>query len=190
MPQTAAQFGDPTVGVRLTELAAIVQGPRVVAAAAHAVALRDRDGEGLLAASRSYEAFGDRVAAADAAAQAAVVLRDIGRRGAAMTATAVARRLAVETGAETPALRANAAPIPLTRRQREIIALAAVGLSNREIAERLVMSIRTVEGHLFRASQNTGASGRAALVTLLHGASTKHERGRVTLVPADRPSQD
>ena len=113
--QTAAQFGDATVATRLHELASIVQGPRVVAAA-----------------------------------QAASVFR-FNYRGAALTA--VSRRLAEEYGADTPSVRANATPIPLTARQREIIALAATGLSNRDIAARLVMSVRTVEGHLFRGSQ-------------------------------------
>ncbi|HEY5857339.1 MAG TPA: LuxR C-terminal-related transcriptional regulator [Aldersonia sp.] len=176
--QTAAQFGDPTVAGRLTELASIVQGPRAVAAAAHAVALRDRDGARLRASSGLYEAFGDRIAAADAAAQAAVVFRETGFRGAALTATAISRRLADETGGDTPALRANATPIPWTRRQREIIALAASGLANREIAERLVMSVRTVEGHLLKASQRTGVNSREELVALLQGKSADHKRSR------------
>jgi DNA-binding NarL/FixJ family response regulator len=40
----------------------------------------------------------------------------------------------------------------LTARQCEVAALVAQGLSNRQIAERLV-SIRTVEGHRYRARQ-------------------------------------
>ena len=51
-----------------------VQGPRAAAAAA----LRDTNGDGLLSAARRYEAFGDRIAAGDAAAQAAVVFRGQG----------------------------------------------------------------------------------------------------------------
>ncbi|HEY5857850.1 MAG TPA: hypothetical protein VIW24_28395 [Aldersonia sp.] len=113
--QIAAQFGDPGGATRLAELTAIVQGPRVAAAAAHAAALRDGEGDGLLDAAKLYEAFGDRIAAADAAAQAAVIHRNNGRRGAALTATAIARRLAAATGADTPALRANAVPVPLKR---------------------------------------------------------------------------
>jgi DNA-binding NarL/FixJ family response regulator len=42
---------------------------------------------------------------------------------------------------------------PLTARQSEIISLAARGLSNKQIAEHLTLSVRTVEGHLWRARQ-------------------------------------
>ncbi|HEY5858576.1 MAG TPA: LuxR C-terminal-related transcriptional regulator [Aldersonia sp.] len=168
--QTAAQFGDSSVADRLTELAEIVEGPRVHTAAAHAEALRDCDGEGLQRAAAGYEEFGDRIASADAAAQAAVLHTRHGRRGAAMSASATATRLASATGADTPALRAKATPVPLTDRQREVITLAATGLTNRDIAERLVMSVRTVEGHLFRASRRTGINTRAGLIALVGGA--------------------
>jgi DNA-binding NarL/FixJ family response regulator len=60
--------------------------------------------------------------------------------------------------AVTPALLAATTPQEFTVRQREIISLAAQGLSNKEIADRLTMSIRSVEGHLFRASQRVRAN--------------------------------
>ena len=116
-----------------------------------------------------YEAFGDRIAAADAAAHAVVAYRDCGSRGAALSASATAQRLAAECqGAQTPALRA-ATTQSFTPRQREIIALAAQGLSNKEVADRLTMSIRSVEGHLFRASQRVGANSREELISILRG---------------------
>ena len=43
----------------------------------------------------------------------------------------------------------------------------AHGWSNRRIAEEISMSIRTVEGHLYRASQRSGANGRDQLAALL-----------------------
>ena len=51
----------------------------------------------------------------------------------------------------------------LSRREREITALVAEGMSNREIAERLVLSERTVEGHIANAFGKTAASSRAQL---------------------------
>jgi DNA-binding CsgD family transcriptional regulator len=166
--QTATQFGDATTAARLAELAGDVQGPRAAAAAAHAAALAAGDGDGLIKASGSYREFGDRLAAADAAAQAVVAYQQAGLRGAAMNASATLERLAAACpGAQTPALRAAATPQPFTARQREIISLAAQGLSNKEIADRLTMSIRSVQGHLFRASQRVGANSRQKLISIL-----------------------
>jgi DNA-binding NarL/FixJ family response regulator len=168
--QTATQFGDHTTEARLAELSGQVQGPRAPAVAAHAAALAAGDGDALLTASHRYEAFGDRLAAADAAAQAVAVHQRAGRRGAALTASATAQRLASECqGAQTPALRAASAQEPFTSRQREIISLAAQGMSNKEIAERLTMSVRSIEGHLFRASQRVGANSRDQLIAILQG---------------------
>ena len=125
----------------------------------------------LVEASRRYEDFGDRLAAADAAAQAVVAYQHDGLRGAAMTASAIAQRLAGECqGAQTPALQAATTQQPFTARQREIISLAAQGLSNKQIAERLTMSSRSVEGHLFRASQRVGANSREQLISILQGS--------------------
>jgi DNA-binding NarL/FixJ family response regulator len=54
-------------------------------------------------------------------------------------------------------------PLPLTEREREIVTLAARGLSNRAIAEQLVVSVRTVEGHLYNASGKLGVANRSEL---------------------------
>jgi DNA-binding NarL/FixJ family response regulator len=57
--------------------------------------------------------------------------------------------------------------LPLSGRQRGVIELVVAGLSNREIAERLVMSVRTVEGHVYRACQRVGAQSREELASIL-----------------------
>jgi DNA-binding NarL/FixJ family response regulator len=168
--QTATQFGDQTTVATLAELADLVQGPRAPTAAAHAAALAAGDGDALVGASRRYEEFGDRLAAADAAAHAVIAYQHAGLRGAALSASATAQRLAAECqGARTPALRAATTPKPFTDRQREIISLAAQGLSNKEIADRLTVSTRSVEGHLFRASQRVAANSRDQLISILQG---------------------
>ncbi|MDQ4504326.1 LuxR C-terminal-related transcriptional regulator [Sinomonas sp. ASV322] len=51
----------------------------------------------------------------------------------------------------------------LTRRERQIVALAISGLSDRDIADRLTVSVRTVEGHLYRAYSKLGVSSREQL---------------------------
>jgi len=167
---TAVCLGDRTVSDRLAQLVNQVDGPRAGAAAAHAAALAAADGAALHAVSVQLEQMGALLLAADAAAQAAAAHTCQDRRGSAQAASTRAHRLAQACeGARTPALAALAAPLPLTQREREIVTLAASGLANRQIADRLVVSVRTVEGHLYRACAKLGATDRAQLAALLHG---------------------
>ena len=53
--------------------------------------------------------------------------------------------------------------IDLTARETELVALASEGLTNTQIAERLVLSVRTVESHLYRAMQKLGVRDRRDL---------------------------
>jgi DNA-binding CsgD family transcriptional regulator len=57
----------------------------------------------------------------------------------------------------------------LTEREREIVMLLASGLSARAVAERLCLSHRTVENHIYRAMSKTGAASRDELVALMPG---------------------
>ncbi|MCS5495873.1 helix-turn-helix transcriptional regulator [Cnuibacter physcomitrellae] len=59
---------------------------------------------------------------------------------------------------------------PLSLREAEIADLAAAGLSNREISERLVVSIRTVETHLLRVYKKLGIRRRGELADALRSA--------------------
>jgi DNA-binding CsgD family transcriptional regulator len=58
----------------------------------------------------------------------------------------------------------------LTLREREIALLAASGLSSREIADRLVVSVRTIDNHLQRAYRKLGITRRQDLPRFLTGA--------------------
>jgi non-specific serine/threonine protein kinase len=62
---------------------------------------------------------------------------------------------------------ASHAAVPLTPREREVVALIAQGHSNRQISERLVLSVRTVERHIENVYNRLGISGKAgrAIVT-------------------------
>jgi two-component system response regulator NreC len=52
----------------------------------------------------------------------------------------------------------------LTTRERDIVRLVALGHTNREIAERLVLSVRTVENHRARIQRRLGLKTRARMV--------------------------
>ena len=153
---------------RTRELADQLALPLADAVASHAESWRARSGEGLLVASRAYEAIGDRCTAADVAAQAAEVFTAAQHRGRGQFAASAAEQLARDCGGlSTPATRSAAAPVPLTGRQREIAELVAASLTNKEIADKLVMSVRTVEGHLLRACQRLGVTTRHELAEIM-----------------------
>lgn len=61
----------------------------------------------------------------------------------------------------------------LTRREREIAGLAAGGLSSRAIAERLTVSVRTVDSHLSRVFAKLGVRSRRELAAVLYSGPTQ-----------------
>ncbi|WP_445188779.1 LuxR C-terminal-related transcriptional regulator [Pseudonocardia sp. Cha107L01] len=176
-------FGATDQADRLAALAATVAGPRASAAAEHADALAADDPDALLAVSAELERHDLLLPAADAAAQAAVRFRARGATTQAAFAAARASGLAQHCDcARTPALLAGVAPLQISSREREVATLAATGLSNRDIAGRLYVSVRTVEGHVYRACTRLGLTDRAALAALVSDSSTPIGRGtgRVT----------
>jgi DNA-binding CsgD family transcriptional regulator len=73
---------------------------------------------------------------------------------------AVAQALGARPSAESP----SSGPGPvLSRREDEVAALVASGLSNREIAQQLVLSPRTVESHVQRIMNRLGVNSRAEI---------------------------
>jgi DNA-binding CsgD family transcriptional regulator len=166
--QTATQFGDRSCAPRLRELEEIVDGPRVGLVTRFAGALHDDDPAELTTLSGDFEAMGDLVAAVDAAAHAAMAYRRRDLRGSALARITRAEELSEQCGgADTPALRQAREPLPLTDREREIVMLVGGGLSNRDIAARLNLSVRTVEGHIYKAMNKTGTASREELAALL-----------------------
>jgi DNA-binding CsgD family transcriptional regulator len=175
--QTATQFGDRTSGSRLRELESAVEGPRVGLAMRFAEALRDGDPAELSSVSEEFEKMGDLVAAVDAAARAALVYRHHDKRGSALGCSTRADALAAQGGARTPALRLASEELPLTDREAEVAMLIGEGLSNREIAERLTLSVRTVESHIHRAMGKTGTTTREELAALLPPSRARSQAG-------------
>jgi DNA-binding CsgD family transcriptional regulator len=164
----AARFGDHRVASRLASVAERVDGPVVPLYARHAAALASCDGKALDAVSVGFEDAGLILSAADSAAQAVPLHARAGQRRTSAESSARALRLAEQCGgATTPAIRSTARPLPVTSREREIVTLVAEGLSNREIAKRLTLSVRTVEGHLYRACTKLDVTDRDELAKVV-----------------------
>src|SRR5574337_94226 len=164
----AARFGDRTVVRRLAVLSEQIQGRTVVLQASHAEAFALGNAQALDEVRAAFENASLMLSAADSAAQAAALYDHSGRRRASVEAAARAQRLAVRCGgAVTPAIRSAARPLPVTSREREIAGLVAAGLSNKEIADQLTMSVRTVEGHVYRACLKLDVANRDELAQLI-----------------------
>jgi DNA-binding CsgD family transcriptional regulator len=84
----------------------------------------------------------------------------------------------LEATSETSRKRRAEARDELTPQERQIAELAAFGLSNREIGEKLFLSHRTVSSHLYRVFPKLRVTSRAQLGTALAG-----ERPRVAAQP-------
>lgn len=146
----------------------------------HVQALASPDRGDLRLAIRSYEALGRRVSAmwarldlARALAEegngpeAADTFRSLAEDAASIGATTIKevaekglRRLGVRTWRRTHSSESSA----LTRREREVAALAASGASNPEIAEALFLSRKTVERHVSNILAKLGCRNRIELV--------------------------
>ncbi|CQD04063.1 regulatory protein LuxR [Mycolicibacterium conceptionense] len=118
-----------------------------------------------MAADR-FEAMGALALAADASAHAARQFAQTGCLGGELESTARALWLAGRSGALTPALRCAGHPLPLTEREWEIANLVSLGMSNRAIADKLCLSVRTVDGHLYRMFAKLGVEDRDHLARL------------------------
>ncbi len=151
---------------RLEEIAQVQQGPLAQTCAAHA---RARDGAQLQAVGVRFEQIGMLAHAASAHADASLAYTRDGHRARAHRSAARARVLARQCDPGTsPTLTGLEAP-RLTRRERDIAHLAATGMASRQIADRLTLSVRTVENHLYSAYGKLGVHSRDELHRLLAG---------------------
>ncbi|MDU0257262.1 response regulator transcription factor [Streptomyces sp. PU10] len=98
-------------------------------------------------------------------------------RGEALLSPSVTRTLIGEFVARPPD-RATAPGLDtLTRREREVTALVARGLSNEEIAAHMVISPLTAKTHVSRAMTKLGARDRAQLVVFAYESGLVAVRG-------------
>jgi DNA-binding CsgD family transcriptional regulator/type II secretory pathway predicted ATPase ExeA len=137
---------------------------------ARAVGIRARasgDGLSLLDAAERHAALGMVGPALELAGLAVAALgRGPARRRdrAQALVTEMRRRLRVAPSAAEPV-------VPLTRRELEVARLAVSGMSDRDIATTLVVSVRTVESHLAACYRKLDISSRQALRDVLAGGA-------------------
>jgi DNA-binding NarL/FixJ family response regulator len=109
-----------------------------------------------------YARSGGRWEAAQARRQLARALRALGQDQAAEREARAADEALRALGASHARPDEASAPAGLTAREVEVLRLVARGRSNQQIAEELVLSVRTVERHIANIYDKIGASGRAA----------------------------
>jgi ATP/maltotriose-dependent transcriptional regulator MalT len=155
---------------RLQELASSCDSPLVSGRARHVAALSAHDAQELMSVADDFEELGAMLLAAEAMTAAADVLIRTGQRRASTAAQQRAGVLcAFCEGAATPGLSNAGAAAVLSEREREIGMLAAKGLSSKDIAERLYLSVRTVNNHLEHIYTKLGITSRAGLAQTLGG---------------------
>lgn len=162
----ALRFGcSRAVPARLAELAPALDGALGPVLLASAQAFVSRDGHRLDSVGDVFGRMGLLLHAAEACAAAASFHR---ARGNTESASVSQRRLAllIEAcpGARTPLLRiVGDAGHGLTRRESQIALMASSGLSSKDIAAKLHLSVRTVGNHLGHVYAKLGISGRHEL---------------------------
>jgi len=159
--------------------------PRALGVALHAAGLAHGGGRGLALLEESVAVLRESPALLDRAhslAELGAALRRLGRRAAARDPLAEALDLAARCGARPLAMRlreelraTGARPRSewrsgvesLTPSELRVARLAAEGRTNREIAQELYVTMKTVESHLARVYDKLDIAGRAELPRVL-----------------------
>ena len=169
--------GANRVAEPLARLAIATDSQLLRAFASHARAAASGDGQSLDAVSTTFESMGALLFAAEAADRAAAAHAGAGANAArAAAARRSAALLARCDGAAPPWTTVDLDDLTLSGRQLEVARLAAEGLSSRAIAERLFVSVRTVDNHLYRIYARLGVSSREELAVVLESDAAHSDR--------------
>ncbi|MHA7209813.1 helix-turn-helix transcriptional regulator [Arthrobacter sp. MDT1-65] len=157
-------LGDTARAWRLAELADRFEGAEAQVVSEYAHALTAADPDALLMAADRAESIQKVPLAADASARAMRLYADKGDvRARRLALRAMRRRQSMLEGVLPHEEGDARGSHELTSREREIAKLAAEGATNRAIARILVLSTRTVEGHLYRIYGKLGITTREEL---------------------------
>lgn len=164
--ELALRLGDSGQLPRLVELTDHGEGPEAACLNAYARGLLQRDAEQLIAASERAQELRYHLLAAECLGKAVWFLNGSGDR---KRVRAVAQLLQLRrrelAGISTLSLFGTEDATSLTPREREVVTMVINGNSNREIAQLASLSIRTVEGHLYRIFSKLGINRREDLTS-------------------------
>lgn len=167
----ARSFGAPRqLGVALTSAAALNEADQGASLAAEAVTVLE-GAPGRLVLARALEVRADCLRAAGQRAEARLAYRRALQLALECGATAAAGRLwqRIASGGGRPPRLWVTGVHALTPTERQVAQLAAGGLSNREVAEKLFVTEKTVETHLRGVYRKLGATARWQLAARLAG---------------------
>lgn len=162
-------LGDASVIPMVHNAARAVEGRWAAALLKLAADWEAADGDTLMETAAALEESGFVNLAREAYARASTVLDQAGERRRSRQAVAQREKCDHELGERFREGRfiAAAPAVHLTRREQDIVELAVQGLTDREIAQRLMVSVRTVEGHLYRTYVKLGVRSRDELDSAL-----------------------
>ncbi|MDQ0676324.1 DNA-binding CsgD family transcriptional regulator/tetratricopeptide (TPR) repeat protein [Pseudarthrobacter siccitolerans] len=162
-------LGDPSVIPVVQSVAGTVEGRWAQAMLTLATRWEEADGDALMETASNLEESGFVNLAREAYARASTLLEQAGERRRSRQAVAMREKCDHELGERFREGRfiAAAPAVHLTRREQDIVELAVQGLTDREIAQRLMVSVRTVEGHLYRTYVKLGVRSRDELESAL-----------------------
>ena len=159
----AVQLGELTAAPRLLAVARRCQGSFAESCSLLATGLMAENPELLLAAGERARGFGNERFCRDAALAANEVATRTTNRTAARRALHMAAESERKMNGQSPHKAAIARLDCLTSRERDIVERVAAGASNRDIAQQLHISVRTVEGHLYQSYTKLQITGRDLL---------------------------
>ncbi|HET6241800.1 MAG TPA: helix-turn-helix transcriptional regulator, partial [Arthrobacter sp.] len=149
----------------MEEIAELRQGPLAELSRTIAIGSRKKSATIMLEAAEQAVALELDAVQARCAALAFDFAKAAGMTGTANVAYSMLESLS-ESVPALPVLPRNKGPL-LTDRERQIATLAGNGVSNKDIALEIGISVRTVEGHLYQVFTKLGVSSRSDLLGLI-----------------------
>ncbi|GAA4042909.1 LuxR family transcriptional regulator [Arthrobacter methylotrophus] len=164
------RLGDASVARRLIAVAEGSEGRTAEFALSVGLALVHKDADRLIELSDSAARDGLELAAADCASHALRILESRGDKARQLEGQRLLKRRTAALDKANPVVDGSSPDLhKLTRREQEIATLVQSGSSNKDIALGLGLSLRTVEGHLYRMFAKLGISHREDLINGVQG---------------------